>query len=957
MPLFFERLIPFQTGLLFVLFCLLCLVLILCNFRFLDGILGNWKWHITLSLFLTACFSYCRNSIFSIVDCLFSFVPIPKFTLFSLTLIVCFILYFCDQQKKKGLRFSWFSVPLLSLFAIEWGNMHHISSCLANIVFFVVCSLIFMCLEYTRGRPNQGVQQQKKDDVVLLGREKMYRRICSHIRFLAWDGGRENQAEGSKAIAIYGRWGEGKTHLLHYLEKELQKDISQHEPSIDETKDRYTGAFHICKISIWKYHSLDEAWKEITSVIMSQLLGYRYQINKRFVYLANKIIPQSDNSKLKALYSLWNLVYNNTELFTTTDEESAYSVVEINQHITNKKVVLIFDDVERANIKIIQALLPLIERLKKIKNLIIICALAHEELCDLYHRKKRSTRELQGLLDKIFDFSFQLTSASSYSLDKMRDTLIKKNDTQYPLSSSFFKECRIQFDTPRQLERVVTLITSLEKTYFYDAEITETEDFRFQRNIRPEFVVFLVEILRALYIEVCIEAKKGEHPYNLVLFNDFPNFLNPVASELNSSNEKEEDKKRWIRKYPETYRICRSNMLLKYLLSNLKICNKDDILDALNGNYTKRISMTKEESLDFIKKCQGNVSEPVNEMLEEHYGSANNAPENVEDAIQNMLYYALKNIGDDYHSQFVQSLFEKEIGNKQLSPFLYDCFFPLFYFYVEKHPDLHIENTLKTMINKMEFKRVARVLRELGQDVPNFEENISMLFEFTACVYLKNNLVDEEYWYIDENMSTLKERSFSSIVNLLCEKYACQLTKEILNEKGNKYVLNNDNYNFLHIFHYDYKQKYVMSFIQGVDKYVEEQICWNNKSLKYLLDFLAMKALWENADHGLDVNEPILSLSVQTWRIFDKLITKLIDMPEQYGEQLADNYLENLSKECESSHSFFERYRKENNSRLVRLECEKGAEKLKECIERIRQKVSQRSRRCHGDATCAAIGR
>ena len=69
----------------------------------------------------------------------------------------------------------------------------------------------------------------------------------------------------------------------------------------------------------------------------------------------------------------------------------------------NKKLVLVFDDLERADFGIVKAILPLFERLKKLPNLIVVCAVADNELKQVFKGQKMEEECAHGHLNKLFD--------------------------------------------------------------------------------------------------------------------------------------------------------------------------------------------------------------------------------------------------------------------------------------------------------------------------------------------------------------------------------------------------------------------------------------------------------------------------------------------------------------------------------------------------------------------------
>lgn len=285
-----------------------------------------------------------------------------------------------------------------------------------------LCMVILYAGAFFYGTLCQRIKTQKKALVKmpteLLGRTRMFNRIHSVIR--AHSNKKiffEGYASGI-VVAIYGEWGSGKTFFLNYISKRFSKCFTK-EFYDDKLEGAYTAPYRVCKVNLWEYNTPNEAWKGIANILTSTISGNPTgQHVSRLSSLCTSVMPSPYRDLLFLL----------TELFFSSQDKMDQNLVELisSKIKLGQKVVIIFDDIERANCDIIIGLLPLIEKLKRIENLLILCAIAKKELVEKL-KPRYDEEATYGYLTKIVDISFELPGLTVATIQKKYSTICAQN--------------------------------------------------------------------------------------------------------------------------------------------------------------------------------------------------------------------------------------------------------------------------------------------------------------------------------------------------------------------------------------------------------------------------------------------------------------------------------------------------------------------------------------------------
>lgn len=422
-----------------------------------------------------------------------------------------------------------------------------------------------------------------------LGRGGMYAAIHARIR--------KQSAHGGAVLAVYGEWGSGKSHLLNYLEFRLRKPYAKEQYDDPESTENqlYAGSYTVCRIQLWRYKSSEDALSSIASA------------------LSRAVVPSARSFAASELPSfLWTLPSVFFGIETEPIRKAVVSLVlhedspdtglaAINAYLTSqqRRAVLLIEDVERAEIEVIEHLLPLMERLKCITSLTVLCALDPQELQHKCKQSRMVAGSLQGYLDKIFDMGFSVPPLPDDLSEEYFLAYAQKHYPDFPKLLHFAKETQLHFRTPRQIERVAARLASLEWMYF-----REEKREPYEVGYKTEFV-FYVEILRCLYYEAYEELNPIEQPAKL---------LRALAAQKEAEV---------MQKLPITAKLYAQDATFHSLVMALAQDDRSYSINidyAVAANYTRRTSLTPGECAEIIFRLGEAPNTPPLAMVKRYFG-------------------------------------------------------------------------------------------------------------------------------------------------------------------------------------------------------------------------------------------------------------------------------------------------------------------------------------------------
>lgn len=344
---------------------------------------------------------------------------------------------------------------------------------------FIVCSL-----------RNYGFYSENPETVNedLLNRTEEYDGLLEEIRVLADPTVKEMDTSNSENksdvnginIALCSPWGSGKSHFFNYLRVYLRKK--------KEKGLGWEDAFSISNVDVWKIQREEELWKEVNNVLLRAILG----MNGSIAYLVEQNLFRAifqHTTEGKSVQLIYDLIYRNND---------AFSLDLINQKLKNRRVLLIFEDIERARPEIIEALLPLLDRLRRMNNVFSLCSLDKEELQSKINNST-SIKNYQSYMSKVFDRNIYLSPAEPRDIGEMLSTLLKSRFNDKSLVPMFLNAFYHRFETPRCMLRTLDALESLERLYFRN--VFKLQGLSFDEvdsidELFKLFIVFEVEVIR-----------------------------------------------------------------------------------------------------------------------------------------------------------------------------------------------------------------------------------------------------------------------------------------------------------------------------------------------------------------------------------------------------------------------------------------------------------------------------
>lgn len=295
---------------------------------------------------------------------------------------------------------------------------------------------------------------------VELGREKYYATMHSAIRRYA-----QEQGDEATVIALVAGWGHGKTHLLQYLAARLSLPYRKILFDDAPADNLYRGRFVICKVSMWQYKDIESAWNGVADALSRSLTGWRLP---RYLHDAG-LLSRAVLSILKItqfigtpiVQSLFNFVRSETGSVENAERITAW----MRRRYGERKALLILDDVERSNAEIIGGMLSLVERLKKLPFLVVICSFSHSEMKEKCNSFRIAYTSFEAFIEKVFCRIEKMPENEVAALNSYYDWYSQKfgNESKAIIIKN---ELELKFDYARQVERVADLCESLYREYF-----------------------------------------------------------------------------------------------------------------------------------------------------------------------------------------------------------------------------------------------------------------------------------------------------------------------------------------------------------------------------------------------------------------------------------------------------------------------------------------------------------
>ena len=735
-----------------------------------------------------ASFSLINNVIASICAQIYDKYVLSS-VIYAVTLFLCISLirdYLSGNFKWANHQRAVFIIIPVTGFTVAYAFFERTDALLGNII-LTSTYLFYAC--FIKNAGESGIPPKPHDH---LDRSRLFNRTHQHIRKLA------KSTPHGLTIGICGQWGSGKTFFIDTLLALLSRPVN-----VDlRNSEQWNEKFIICKkVELWSASSLDDAWNRI--------------IHALHIGIFNR--PPICNAKAKKLLSFLTALSSNQTAAHELIELILPELEDIHlQSIVNKmkehKVVLVIDDLERADFSIIQAMLPLFERLKKLPNLIVICAVAEEELKRVFLRERVLPDFVQGHLAKLFDLRIEIPTMAYTAIKNFQDHLFNSKYKDCPLVRGFLEKYPLRFDSARQMIRVIDRLTSIERQYYANCPFSFERKPKDEQNsilARAKYI-FLIETLRLVSPTLLKELYEKPHYSNAI--NEIPYTLLATSSYAitedtherydftlgDSDNNRRtiENEVEWAETNKKLYKLLIQKntewSIFSYLYEDVHAESEpdkheceSDFRSAYSAYYTRCTSLLEWE-IQQISENQEMLGIPYHEKVSLHFRKLNEYPEpkflaaaefslfdyeirqakgNNEKIKQviSSLQKESREIGNIYGNEHLNSMyFLRTISYLGYSPedkdFDYPSHEPLFfelYKVMNLREQAHVLTPFfhryKTKSTKKEHTDLAKYADWLSQQ-PNYQKLVKKL-----CYEYGKNLAYHINYYPDSMPSSLQE--------------------------------------------------------------------------------------------------------------------------------------------------------------------------------------------------------
>ncbi len=557
-----------------------------------------------------------------------------KYALPSIIYAITFLLCFCIIKDYLNGHFKWSThkrAAYIIFPVLGFAFCYTLLDCTEALLGIIILTSIYLLYAYFIEKAGKTAIPPKSHDQ--LYRSRLFNRTHLQIRKLAYDNTK------GLTIGICGQWGSGKTFFIDTLLALLSRPVN-----VDlRNSEQWNEKFIICKkVELWSASSLDDAWDRIIHALHIGIFNRPPICNAKAKKLLSFLTALSDNQT--AAHELIELILPEFE-----DIHLQSIVNKMKEH----KVVLVIDDLERADFSIIQAMLPLFERLKKLPNLIVICAVAEEELKRVFLRERVLPDFVQGHLAKLFDLRIEIPTMAYTAIKNFQDHLFNSKYKDCPLVRSFLAKYPLRFDSARQMIRVIDRLTSIERQYYANCPFSFERKPKDEQNpilARAKYI-FLIETLRLVSPTLLKELYEKPHYSNAI--NEIPYTLLATSSYAitedtherydftlgDSDNNRRtiENEVEWAETNKKLYKLLIQKNTEWSIFSHLyedvhtksdpdKHERESDFRSAYSAYYTRCTSLLEWE-IQQISENQEMLGIPYHEKVSLHFRKLNEYPE------------------------------------------------------------------------------------------------------------------------------------------------------------------------------------------------------------------------------------------------------------------------------------------------------------------------------------------
>jgi hypothetical protein len=330
---------------------------------------------------------------------------------------------------------------------------------------------------------DSALRSRKDDD---LGRWRFAAEIADVIRLTPPDW--------SARIGIFGKWGEGKSTVLQFIEEMLKPEGNV-----------------VFSFTPWAVQELDELWQEFGNALIDALKTEKLDVESPWKDATRKLQGKIESTGLSELAQGTAEFFGKDKAYKSVLglmgkwlKPDGEQVKKIREKLKDKRVVVFIDDLDRATPELLPKLLLSLREILDLPGFTFVLAFDNEIVSDGLITSNKAWGDGDNFLDKILDFQFYLppvTKAAKHTL--LMNMLIRYADF-VPRDSVDAVEHLLP-DNPRKLKQLVRGLLSLKKqaTRHGNDELSWVEVW-IAEMIRQESHAFFMRLLDGSTLETLI---------------------------------------------------------------------------------------------------------------------------------------------------------------------------------------------------------------------------------------------------------------------------------------------------------------------------------------------------------------------------------------------------------------------------------------------------------------------
>lgn len=710
--------------------------------------------------------------------------------------LLSFVRFYLVRNDKKSILLWYFGVaPVICFWTLAEAESFNWKS-LEGVFWCILAGGVIMIPVLKSGYREERPAQMDK-----IGRRLLYRRTGGRIREYI---GR--QLKRGVSMAVCGPWGSGKSHFIDYLVTTLQKEYSLENQDEEENNlnEIYLGRFEVCRVDLWQSKDKEAMWNDIAVALVGAISGRNISVVNHFRTFWVNVCQTVHVPFMPLIESVVQLLSTGVDSKVTGGEILEKRILE-----TGHAYILVLDNVDRCDRGKVDALFPLIERLKGIKGLVTICGIAQEELGRVSYNNTEQGMNLSETFTKVFDVILPIPTVSQKYAKSYMQYLLSQYRNSSPYLHEWLDKQELLFDTPRQIQNIVAHLALIDRCYFTRLSSQIWSGLSRRLRIRKISAAFYMATMRVIFPTFVSIIEKSDSPKqvlrksmkilhivrqeenagsklerveddNVIIKNESGDETRNAAEEIGYTRQQVENIKLVCERYAQSY-------LFESLIKSLCRLPESYLQFAVKQEYLNITNLTSRECKDVLRQYK-EQKKPLLDMIREKF-SAEYMEIDELNLYKDVFYYALNSLRNEECKQLVYQCVEKDVTDADgvaasylNSPLLLfsllnvslneiEASFEKLNSIVSQNAGTRVGLLLK-VLPKMALEPLKTVLCAIWKS-ENFSSRMSESDFGDADVY-------SEYRRLVMRLSrTQKPEIIKSIVNLLCSYFANSLCENI----------------------------------------------------------------------------------------------------------------------------------------------------------------------------------